>query len=289
MLIDRRRFGFGSLAAAGAVAASSAEATVFGRAPRRRLAVKWGMIDIEGTPAERFRLCKDLGFDGVELISPADFPIESLRKASRATRMPIHGVVNDRHWEVRLSAADPATREEGRAVLERAVCDTRALGGHSVLLVPGVVNDEATHEQVWSRSIAEIRRVLPLAASLGVRVLIENVWNGFCETPEQMRDYLDDVGSPWVGAYYDVGNSQKFSPSERWIRVLGSRIVKLDIKDWGVEAGFCEIGYGDVNWAGVREALQEIGFAGWCTAEVSGGGPERLAEVARRMKGVLGV
>lgn len=250
-------------------------------------AVKWGMIDLDGVAINKFQLCKELGYDGMELISPNNPPIDELRSASDATGMPIHGVVNDRHWKVRLSAPDQPTRDAGREILEQAIRDAAAMGGHTVLLVPGVVNDEATHEQVWSRSIAEIRKTLSLAASRGVRVLIENVWNGFCETPEQLRDYLDEIDSPWVGSYYDIGNAQKFSPSEKWIRVLGSRIVKLDVKDWGVTAGFCKIGDGEVNWPAVRDALEDIGYSGWCTAEVAGGGRERLADIASRMKSVL--
>lgn len=284
--ISRRRFGATLAGGASVVAAgprSLAAETNTLSTGSLLTAVKWGMIDMEGSVADKFRLCKELGYDGMELISPNNPPIETLRAAKTATGMPVHGVVNDRHWQVRLSAPDQPTRDEGRAILEQAIRDAAAMGGHSVLLVPGVVNDEATHEQVWSRSIAEIRQALPLAASLGVRVLIENVWNGFCETPEQLRDYLDEIDSPWVGSYYDIGNAQKFSPSENWIRVLGSRIVKIDVKDWGVTAGFCKIGEGDVNWPAVRDALAEFGFSGWCTAEVDGGGRERLADIHRRM------
>ena len=137
--------------------------------------------------------------------------------------------------------------------------------------------------------MAGICQVLPTAAALGVRVLIENVWNGFCETPEQLRDYLDEIDSPWVGAYFDIGNAQKFASPAAWIRTLGGRIVKLDVKDWGVANGFCKIGDGDVDWPAVREALGEIGYSGWCTAEVTGGGRDRLADIAERMDTVLGV
>lgn len=291
--LNRRRFG--STLAAGAMlplagSFARAESAATTKAPTNGsfyTAVKWGMINLEGAPIERFELCKELGYDGMELVSPNNPPIDTLQKASRATGMPIHGVVDDMHWKVRLSAPDQATRDEGRAILEQAIRDSAAMGGDTVLLVPGVVNKGATHEQVWSRSIAEIRKVLPVASLLGVRVLIENVWNGFCETPEELRDYLDEIDSPWVGSYYDIGNAQKFSPTEKWIRTLGSRIVKLDVKDWGVKAGFCKIGDGDVNWAAVREALAEINYTGWCTAEVEGGGRERLADIAKRMNRVL--
>jgi hexulose-6-phosphate isomerase len=250
--------------------------------------VKWGMINVDGSVLEKFQLCQELGYDGMELISPWNESLEEVRKASAATGMPVHGVVDMEHWKIRLSSPDPKVREEGRGYLQQAIRDTDAFGGDSVLLVPGAVRGkDENHDHVWQRSIVEIRKVLPLASRLGVRVLIENVWNGFCESPEQLRDYLDEIDSPWVGAYFDIGNVVKFSPSENWIRTLGARIVKLDVKDWGKSNGFCKIGDGDVNWPEVREALQEIKFSGWSTAEVAGGDRDRLSDIRARMDRVL--
>ncbi len=252
-------------------------------------AVKWGMIEGAPTVLDHFKICKELGYDGMELISPADFSAEEVRKASDATGLPVHGLVDMKHWDVRLSSPDAKVREEGVAILRRAILDCHAFGGFSVLLVPGRVNGaDETHDHVWKRSIEGIRQVLPLASKLGVRVLIENVWNGFCETPEQLRDYLDEIANPWVASYFDIGNVVKFSPSQDWIRTLGARIVKLDVKEWSTEKGFdAKIGEGDVNWPAVRQALREIGFSGWCTAEVAGGDREWLADVAKRMDQTL--
>jgi hexulose-6-phosphate isomerase len=257
---------------------------------KRRIykSVKWGMIGGVTTVAEKFALCRDLGYDGMELVSPADFPAAEVRAASVATGLPVHGVVDMKHWEIRLSSPDPAVREQGIEILKQAIRDAHAFGGFSVLLVPGQVNGaDETHDDVWQRSIPCIRDALPLASRLGVRVLIENVWNGFCETAEQARDYLDEIDSPWVGQYFDIGNVRKFATSQSWIRTLGPRIIKLDVKDWGQANGFCKIGDGDVDWPAVRQALDEIGFTGWCTAEVDGGPHEVLADIAARMDRVL--
>jgi L-ribulose-5-phosphate 3-epimerase len=250
--------------------------------------VKWGMIETDGSVLDKFRLQKELGYDGMELVSPSELEAGEVRRARRETGMPVHGLVDMKHWEIRLSSPDPAVRGQGVAILEQCLRDCSAFGGNSVLLVPGRVSGpDETHDDVSKRSIAEIRKVLPLASKLGVWILIENVWNGFCETPEQMRDYIDEIASPWVGAYFDIGNCRKFGRSEDWVRTLGRRIVKLDVKDWGDTEGFCKIGDGDVDWPAVRQALAEIKFTGWCTAEVSGGGREELADIARRMDQVL--
>ncbi len=268
---------------------AAAPATIPSTKQRFYTAVKWGMIEHPGTVTEKFQLCKDLGYTGMELISPLEgFTIEDVLVASQTTGMPVHGVVDMKHWDIRLSSPDEQIRQQGVAHLRQALEDCHAMGGFSVLLVPGKVDGEQeTHEDVWSRSIVGIKQVLDTASRLGVRILIENVWNGFCETPEQLRDYLDEIDSPWVAAYFDIGNVRKFSPSEDWIRVLGERIVKLDVKDWGDTEGFCKIGDGDVNWLEVRRALDEIQFSGWCTAEVDGGGEEELKDIHRRMTEVL--
>ncbi len=295
--LTRRDFVKGTASALAATAAAglarptatrAAESDPPSNAGRIYKSVKWGMIGEGDSVLAKFELQKELGYDGIELNSPADINRDEVVAASRATGMPVHGVVDSAHWNQRLSSPDEAIRDKGRAALETAIRDTNYYGGDTVLLVPGrVTGADETHDHVWQRSRDEIRKVLPLASRLGVRVLIENVWNGFCEQPQQLRDYIDDIASPWVGSYFDIGNHQKFAPSEEWIRVLGHRIVKLDVKDWGVANGFCKIGDGDVNWAEVRNALAEIEFTGWCTAEVGGGNRARLAEIAQRMNRVL--
>ena len=65
---------------------------------------------------------------------------------------------------------------------------------------------------------------------------------------------------------------------------LGTRIVKLDIKDHNSTVGRnCNLFEGDVDWGKVRDELAKLEFTGWATAEVQGGDGERLREVAQRM------
>ncbi len=233
----------------------------------------------------RLKKYRDLGFDGLEGGSPEIPDIAALNTAMRETGFPVHGVVDGVHWKLRLSSPDENVRLQGREALEQAIRDAHAIGGSSVLLVPGrVTGDDENHDHVWQRSIVEIRKVLPLAARLGIHVLIENVWNGFCENPEQFRDYIDEINSPWVGAYFDIGNCRKFGPAEDWIRTLGLRIIKLDMKDWGMANGFCRLGEGDVNWPEVRKALAEFNYTGWATRE---GGDRDLSDTAALMDELL--
>ncbi len=229
-------------------------------------AVKGGKKGGE-TPLQFFERLKKLGFDGVESGNAGQ--AAAYAEATEKTGVMFHGLVCGWHWgATRLSSPDAAARARGLAQMEKNIRDTYRLGGSAVLLVPGKVGGaNETHEHVWDRSIAEVRKILPLASRLGIRVLIETVWNGFCESPAVFRDYIDAFDSPWVGAYFDIGNMQKFAPAEEWIRTLGNRNVKLDIKDWGRKNGFCRLGEGDVDWDKVRTALKEVGFSGWANRE----------------------
>lgn len=250
-------------------------------------AIKGGAIGKDKAEmVARLKQLKALGFSGVEGGSPGIPDTRALREAVEEVEFPVHGVVDMVHWQERLSSPNPASRAIGVAALEQAIRDSYAIGGSSVLLVCGRVSgDDENHDHVWQRSIVEIRKVLPLASRLGIHVLVENVWNGFCEDPAQMRDYLDEINSPWVGAYFDIGNCRKFGPAEDWIRTLGRRIVKLDIKDWGEKNSFCRLGEGDVNWPEVRKALVEIGFSGWATRE---GNDKSLEDTVALTKKLLG-
>ncbi len=265
----------------GALAASSAATTLLAaestkteatKAPENRgrifISNKGGYIGTdEASMIKTMEEYRKLGFDGIETQSPG-LNVEAVNAARAKTNYTVHGVVDYIHWNQRLSSPDPAVREVGVNGLIKAIEDCKAIGGSAVLLVPGkVTGADETHDDVWKRSIVEIRKVLPKSAELGIPVLIENVWNGFCETPEQYRDYIDEINSPWVGAYFDIGNVRKFGKPEEWIAVLGKRIVKLDVKDWGVKNGFCRLGEGDVDWPAVRAALKQIGYTGWATRE----------------------
>lgn len=293
-LPDRREF---LLAAAASAFAHVARSATGAEGKRRYLkAVKYGMVKPGKRPLDKFRLVKALGFDGIEVHRPAALPVEELKRASEQTGLPIHGVICSAHWRYPLSHPDPAVRARCRAALEQAIRDAAELNATSVLLVPAVVNKEIPYDAAYVRSQEEIRKVLPLAEELRIKVLFENVWNYFLLSPLEFARYVDEFESSAVGVYFDVGNIVNFGWPEQWIRILGKRIGKLDIKEFsrakrdreGLWRGFdVEIGEGDCDWPAVRAALEDIGYAGWCTAEVPGGDEKRLAEILERMNRVL--
>lgn len=256
------------------------------------LSLKNTMVGEGATLEEKCRLVKSLGFDGLEIHGPKLLKPAEVCAASTATGLPIHGMVNAVHWQKRLSDPSAEKRAESCKILVSCIEEISAMRGSSVLLVPGVADRTTTQKEAWDRSIEQIQIALPTASRLGIHILIENVWNGMFYDPEgpntqtadRLANYLDEINSPWVGSYFDIGNHQRFGKPAEWIRRLGKRIVKLDVKDWGIAKGFGKIGEGDVDWPDVRDALKEINYTGWATAEVRGGKRARLEEVLKNMR-----
>lgn len=299
--LSRREFMESAAISAAAISApvamSSASMQRTSAAPRPiKKSLKFPMVHVEGTILEKFKLLRAIGFHGVELDSPSNLDRDEVLRAKDETRLAIPGVIDSKHWSKPLSHPDPNVRAEGRRALEIALHDAKAYGATTVLLVPAVVNKEVPYDAAYERSQTEIRKVLPLAETLGVKIAIENVWNNFLLSPLEAARYIDDFDHPMIGWYFDVGNIVNYGWPEHWIHVLGRRILKLDIKEFsrkkrddeGLGKGFdVKLLEGDCDWPAVMKALDEIGYSGWASAEVPGGGEERLREIAERMDRIL--
>ena len=254
------------------------------------------MVKEQISLTEKFQLLKELGFDGVEMGSPNGYDPNVVLEARDSSDLPIHGVVDSVHWRQTLSHPDEKVRSEGLAGLMTALRDAKAYGATSVLLVPATVNKDVSYAQAYERSQAEIRKALPLATELGIKILFENVWNNFLLSPLEAARYIDEFESPMVGAYFDVGNVVRWGWPQQWIEVLGKRIVKLHAKEYDLNIALNQgmakafdrpLGKGSIDWPRVRQALKAIDYHGWVTAEVRGGDRKRMAEIARQMDQVL--
>ena len=282
---------FGAAALAGVSAIARQEPEENRRRPIKK-AVKLGMVAGEMTLGEKFRLLKDLGFDGVELDSPNGFDLDEVLRARDEAQLPIHGVVDSVHWKSPLSHPDPEVRAKGLSGLTTALEEAARYGATTVLLVPAIVNKDVSYADAYARSQAEIRKALPVAEKLDVKIAIENVWNNFLLSPLEAAQYVDAFESAHIGWYFDVGNIVNYGWPEQWVRILGRRILKLDIKEYsrkkrneeGLWKGFAvKLLEGDCDWPAVMAALDEIEYKGWATAEVAGGDAARLRDIARRM------
>ncbi len=278
--LDRRNF-LQTTAALGAAAASAtATRTMAGTFTGKiKKAVKYHMITDPISVTDKLKMLKDVGFEGVEpRTSDAVMHREALLKASQVTGIKIHGIVNSANPDIKT-----------------AVDIAKELGATSVLVV--VPSDpKGSYLKNYADRQEIIRRAIPHAEKQGIKLLIENVWASFLNEPLSMARFVDELQSPMVGVYFDVGNNIRWGYAGHWIEVLNKRIGKLDIKEYsrtlqnekGLRAGFdVKIGEGSVDWGRVRDELGKIEYTGWATAEVKGGDRRRLQDIATRMNKVL--
>ena len=222
----------------------------------------------------RFEMLKKAGFQGVEVSGAMDN--KEVLAARDATGLEIPSVVCHTHWAKPLTHPSANERQVGLDGLLLSLRDAKAYGAKSVLLVPGVVNKDVSYADAYTRSVAEIRKAIPLAEQLGVVIAIENVWNAFLLSPLEAAAYVDQFKSPMVQWHFDVGNIVNTGWPHHWIQTLGKRIAAVHVKEFsrklrdekGPRAGFqAELLTADSDWPAVMAALDAIPYQGWIIAE----------------------
>lgn len=252
---------------------------------RLKKAVLITMLPKQMSYLDRFKLAVDVGFEGIEAQTVTD-PKEAdqIKEASEKAKIRIHSVMNMAHWRHPLSSPDPEDVKKSVEGMETSLRNAKLWGADTVLLVPAVVRPDTTIPQAWQRSQPHIRKLIPLAEELGVVIGIEPVWNKFLLTPYDTARYVDEFQSPWVRAYFDVGNVVMYGYPQEWIRALNKRIVKFHLKDFKYETRqFVPLREGSIDWKEVRKAIVEIGFSGYLTVELPDGDEAYLREVSRRV------
>ena len=257
----------------------------------------FGMIEEELSLIDKFKLVKDLGFDGIEFNSPLEFPVSELIKAKEKSGIELPSTVNRDHWSKPLSHPDEKVRKACIESITKSLEETKALGGDTVLVVPGVVNEKIPYEQAYNTALDSIRRLIPAVEATGIKIGLENVWSNFILSPVEARRFVDDINHPLIGWYFDIGNILRYGWPEHWIATLNDRIVKLHVKEFsrdimntkGLMNGFnVDLLEGDNNWPVVMKAINDIGYAGgWITAEVKGGDRQHLNKISEQMDKIL--
>ncbi len=273
-----------------------------------------------GVPSEALLAeWKEAGFEGMESTDRGASPAKAaaVRKTAEKLGMRIHSVMYG--W---ANFNNPAAVEGDLAKVETALTAAAAYGADTVLLVPcrlggkmpqpwefdirfdpasghlkQVVSGDngpyadyiANHNRSADAARAAVKRLVPAAEKAGVIIALEDVWNNMWVEPEFFRNFVASFDTPWVRAYFDIGNPLKYSPPQKWIGTLGKLIVKCHVKDFklnpdGHGGKFCNIRDGSVDWPAVRAALAEIGYTGWMSIE---GGNLSPKEHSRRFDLIL--
>jgi hexulose-6-phosphate isomerase len=243
----------------------------------------------ERPPQEIFRMAKEHGFDGVEVSIGADRApsnqvwldsseddCQRIVEEAQQANIQIAGLASGLGWSQPLTNKE--TQTKGMEAVRKSLQVAKWLNTDAILVVPGGVGAEfidgfrgVPYDQAHENAQTALQELKATAEELGVAIGVENVWNKFLLSPLEFRSFLDDIDSPQVGAYFDVGNVIYTGYPEQWIRILGHRIKRIHFKDFKREvgnlSGFCDLLDGDVNFPAVMQTLKETGYSGPVTSE----------------------
>lgn len=235
---------------------------------------------------DMFRQVRAAGFDGIEL--NVDEPERSSHSLTMQTPTCLLHEIRDICAEIglkivsvssslyagKMGSPDAKDRAFAKALIRRQLECASLLGADGILCVPGGQCPRIPYAQDWVQSLETLLSMRQEIEQIGLYVDVENVWNGFFTAPHAMVDFIDEIGSPYIGAYFDVGNVVAFSWPEAWIDALGARIHHVHVKDFkrnghlNSGGAFVDLGEGHVNWKDVIHALRHAGFKGYLTGEV---------------------
>jgi L-ribulose-5-phosphate 3-epimerase len=281
---------FGGKVFAGPLAAA-AEPAAFPATLSIKRGLVYSMLPEKLGHADRFKMARDTGFEVVQApTTPDEHQAEEMKKAAAAANIRIDSVMNMDHWEYPLSSADANVVEKSLVGMRTSLHNAKLWGSDSVLLVPAVVNPQTSYRDAWTRSQQQIRKLIPLAEELKVTISIEEVWNKFLLSPLEMVKYIEEFKSPWIKAWFDVGNVVLYGYPQDWIRTLNKEIVKVHLKDFKRKEdsyAWVNLGDGDVDWNAVRQAFTDIGYSGSVIAELDSGDEAYLRDVSKRIDRLL--
>ena len=242
----------------------------------------------QGTIKDSLTLAKKAGFEGVELalngsgelsMESTETEIKEVKKVADDLGLAWYSLSCGLCWDYRLSDDDPAIRQKAKDMIKKQLETAKILGADTILVIPGVVNvsfsmpeKKVAYDVVYNRALEGLNELKSYAEELQVNIGLENVWNKFLLSPMEMRDFIDKIGSDYVGSYLDIGNTVYCGYPEDWVRILGNRIKKIHFKDYREQAGglhgFVDLLAGDVDYPEVVKALKEIGYNDWVSAEM---------------------
>jgi len=243
----------------------------------------WGDKPL-GWCAERVSEC---GYDGIDVIFPKilqedypslveEFPAKLRELGLEFGYIGAHSTfVSPRHFD----------REAGIAGFKKAIDAAADLGAKSVCTLLGdgyydpPLNILLSRKDAWAQAVGAVGDVADHAAEKGVNVSVELLQGSIVNRVPLLLRLLEEVGRDNVRATVDTGTFyttvKPFVGVKEAIREIGDLIDIVHVKD---EIGLPSIAQTNHTWMGgglvdfgeVREALDEIGFGGYCSVEWEG-------------------
>ena len=254
----------------------------------------WGTVGIKGSVLEKMKAVKEAGFEGVEMMSHMDQ--DEVLRARDEVGLGDPQRLRDATLGQTASHPDPRCARRGWTALKQTLRDAKRYGASSILLVPAVVNKEVTYKDAYTRSQAEIRKAIPLAEELGVKIASKTSGISSCSVRSRPRSMWTSLTARlWVAfrcrqrSQLRLARAMDSDPGQTHPEASHQGIQPQKRDEEGLWKGF-DVPFleGDNDWPAVMKALDDIGYHGWAHDGAAGGDtPDGLRDLVRRFDKIL--
>lgn len=174
------------------------------------------------------------------------------------------------YFEPSLISPNAKHREDRTRLILKALQFAKDVGAANVSITSGRMLGGMPPEPAAKQFAASIRPILDRADQLDVNVGIECEPGLYLEYVAELREWIDRLGHPRLGANLDVGHSQVIGESiPDAVKLLGDRIWNLHVEDIPGRKHYHLIpGQGTLDWQGLKRALLEINYQRFLTVEL---------------------
>jgi sugar phosphate isomerase/epimerase len=166
-------------------------------------------------------------------------------------------------FEPSLITRDDAQRNARILLIEAVMAHAHTFGAPVVTITTGQPLSGEPPAVLRERLLEGLERLVRAADLTGTELAIETEPGQFIETSPALEELLDEVDHPRLGANLDIGHAVCMgeNPADS-VRHLGRRLKHLHLEDIKDRRHYHLIpGLGDVDFASVRRALDEVGYA----------------------------
>ena len=174
------------------------------------------------------------------------------------------------YFEPSLISPNPKHRTDRTRLILKTLEFGKAVGAANISITSGRSLGGMPPGAAAKQFAESMKPILDRADALGVNIGIECEPGLFLEWATELREWIGRLNHPRFGANLDIGHSQVMGENiPECVRLLGDRIWNLHVEDIPGRKHYHMIpGEGTLDWVGLRDALNEIGYGRFLTVEL---------------------
>jgi protein FrlC len=174
------------------------------------------------------------------------------------------------YFEPSLISPNPKHRADRIAMIQRTLQFARDVGARNISITSGRMLGGMPPERAARQFVESIKPVLDRADSLSIDLGIECEPGLFLEYVAELREWINRLNHPRLGANLDIGHSQVIGETIPYeVEMLRGRIWNMHVEDIPGRKHYHMIpGEGTLDWSSLKNALERVAYDRYLTVEL---------------------